>query len=45
MSMILLQVLEDFDVPEELKDMFISIPAEKFRMDLSSTEIRKSQRK
>ncbi|XP_054809720.1 uncharacterized protein LOC129311424 isoform X2 [Prosopis cineraria] len=35
------KVLEDLDVPEELKDMFISIPAEQFRMDISSTEIRK----
>ncbi|PQM34768.1 uncharacterized protein Pyn_39367 [Prunus yedoensis var. nudiflora] len=35
------KVLEDFDIPEELRDMFISIPEEKFRMDLSSTEIRK----
>ncbi|XP_008810043.1 uncharacterized protein LOC103721556 isoform X1 [Phoenix dactylifera] len=37
------KVLEDFDIPEELKDMFISIPAESFRVDLSSTEIRKSR--
>lgn len=36
-----LQVLDDLDVPEELKDVFISIPAEQFRMDISSTEIRK----
>ncbi|KAL3501773.1 hypothetical protein ACH5RR_036222 [Cinchona calisaya] len=36
------KVLEDFDMPEELKDLFISIPAETFRMDISSTEIRKS---
>lgn len=36
------KVLEDFDIPEELKDMFISIPVEKFRMDISSTELRKS---
>ncbi|ONI31495.1 hypothetical protein PRUPE_1G316800 [Prunus persica] len=35
------KVLEDFDIPEEFRDMFISIPEEKFRMDLSSTEIRK----
>lgn len=34
------QVLDDIDVPEELKDMFVSIPAEQFRMDISSTEIR-----
>lgn len=38
-----LQVLEDFDIPAELKDMFVPIPAEKFRMDISSTEIRKTQ--
>lgn len=37
------KVLEDFEIPEELKDMFISIPAEAFRMDISSTEIRKSR--
>ncbi|XP_058087804.1 uncharacterized protein LOC131234843 isoform X1 [Magnolia sinica] len=37
------KVLEDFDIPEELKDMFISIPKEAFRVDISSTEIRKSQ--
>ncbi|GMH01919.1 hypothetical protein Nepgr_003758 [Nepenthes gracilis] len=36
------KVLEDIDIPDVLKDMFISIPAEKFRMDISSTEIRKS---
>ncbi|XP_061992261.1 uncharacterized protein LOC133710254 isoform X1 [Rosa rugosa] len=35
------KVLEDFEIPEELRDMFISIPPEKFRMDISSTEIRK----
>ncbi|XP_059316893.1 uncharacterized protein LOC132067621 isoform X2 [Lycium ferocissimum] len=37
------KVLEDFDIPAELKDMFVPIPVEKFRMDISSTEIRKSQ--
>ncbi|KAF3634728.1 putative inactive leucine-rich repeat receptor-like protein kinase-like [Capsicum annuum] len=37
------KVLEDFDIPAELKDMFVPIPAEKFRMDISSTEIRKTQ--
>ncbi|PIN23710.1 hypothetical protein CDL12_03556 [Handroanthus impetiginosus] len=37
------KVLDDFDIPAELKDMFLSIPAEKFRMDISSTEIRGSQ--
>ncbi|XP_004497049.1 uncharacterized protein [Cicer arietinum] len=35
------KVLGDLNVPEELKDMFVSIPAEQFRMDISSTEIRK----
>jgi hypothetical protein len=38
-----LKVLEDLDIPRELKDMFISIPEEKFRIDISSTELRKSQ--
>ncbi|KAI3729425.1 hypothetical protein L6452_18083 [Arctium lappa] len=37
------KVLEDFDIPGELKDMFISIPVDKFRMDISSTEIRNSR--
>ncbi|VVB08011.1 unnamed protein product [Arabis nemorensis] len=37
------KVLEDLDIPEEISDMFISIPAEKFRMDISSSEIRKKQ--
>ncbi|KAJ0038503.1 hypothetical protein Pint_22089 [Pistacia integerrima] len=37
------KVLEDFDIPETLQDMFVPIPAEKFRMDISSTEIRKNQ--
>lgn len=36
------KVLEDFDIPEELRDMFISIPPERFRVDISSTEIRKN---
>ncbi|KAF5450934.1 hypothetical protein F2P56_031243 [Juglans regia] len=36
------KVLEDLDIPEELRDMFISIPEERFRMDISSSEIRKS---
>jgi len=36
------KVLEDFDIPEELRDMFISIPTERFRMDIYSTEIRKN---
>ncbi|GMI74900.1 hypothetical protein like AT2G01220 [Hibiscus trionum] len=37
------KVLEDYDIPEVLKDMFVPIPAERFRMDISSTEIRKSR--
>ncbi|KAH7658418.1 Nucleotidylyl transferase protein [Dioscorea alata] len=37
------KVLEDFDIPQELKDMFISIPEDRFRIDISSTEIRKSR--
>lgn len=37
------KVLEDFEIPVELREMFISIPTEKFRMDISSTEIRKSR--
>uniref|UniRef100_A0A1D1XTI2 Putative nicotinate-nucleotide adenylyltransferase n=1 Tax=Anthurium amnicola TaxID=1678845 RepID=A0A1D1XTI2_9ARAE len=36
------KVLEDFGIPEELKDMFVSIPQERFQMDISSTQIRKS---
>ncbi|GLU04699.1 hypothetical protein SLE2022_218350 [Rubroshorea leprosula] len=35
------KVFEDFDIPEVLRDMFISIPAETFCMDTSFTEIRK----
>lgn len=37
------QVLEDFDIPEEIKDMFVAIPEENFRVDISSTEIRRSR--
>uniref|UniRef100_A0A0E0JMQ1 Cytidyltransferase-like domain-containing protein n=1 Tax=Oryza punctata TaxID=4537 RepID=A0A0E0JMQ1_ORYPU len=37
------KVLEDLDIPGELRDMFISIPEEKFRMDISSTDLRKKQ--
>lgn len=37
------KVLEDIGIPDVLKDMFISIAADKFRMDISSTEIRKSR--
>lgn len=36
------KVLEDFEIPEDLRDMFIPIPPESFRMDISSTEIRKN---
>lgn len=36
------KVLEDINIPDVLKDMFIPIPADKFRMDVSSTEIRRS---
>lgn len=39
--MTFLQVLEDFDIPEVVRDIFVSIPVEEFRMDISSTEIRK----
>ena len=35
------QVLEDLAFPKDLMDMFISIPEEEFRVDVSSTEIRK----
>ncbi|KAI6677090.1 hypothetical protein NL676_037886 [Syzygium grande] len=37
------KVLEDFDIPDVLKDMFVSIPTKMFRMDISSTEIRRSR--
>ncbi|KAJ7943105.1 Nucleotidylyl transferase superfamily protein [Quillaja saponaria] len=37
------KVLNDFDVPGELKDMLISVPAELCRMDISSSEIRKNR--
>ncbi|GFP84685.1 hypothetical protein PHJA_000612400, partial [Phtheirospermum japonicum] len=37
------KVLDDFDIPGELRDMFVPIPPENFRMDISSTEIRESQ--
>lgn len=40
-QMTFLQVLEDFDIPEVVRDIFVSIPVEEFRMDISSTEIRK----
>ncbi|KAL5721949.1 hypothetical protein ACHQM5_005527 [Ranunculus cassubicifolius] len=35
------KVLEDLEIPAELRDLFISIPEERFRIDLSSTEIRR----
>ncbi|KAK1281143.1 hypothetical protein QJS04_geneDACA003108 [Acorus gramineus] len=35
------KVLDDFEIPEVLKGMFVSIPEESFRIDISSTEIRK----
>ncbi|KAK2635256.1 hypothetical protein Ddye_030048 [Dipteronia dyeriana] len=38
------KVLEDFVIPEVLRDMFMSIPADSFRMDISSSEIRKNHR-
>lgn len=42
-SLFILKVLEDLDIPVELREMFNSIPEEKFRMDISSTDIRKKQ--
>ncbi|GJM93509.1 hypothetical protein PR202_ga10071 [Eleusine coracana subsp. coracana] len=39
------KVLEDLDIPGELRDMFISIPEEKFRLDISSTELREKGQK
>ncbi|XP_010695917.2 uncharacterized protein LOC104908499 isoform X1 [Beta vulgaris subsp. vulgaris] len=38
------KVLEDINVPDVLKDMFIPIPSDKFRMDISSTELRRRLR-
>ncbi|KAF3781639.1 hypothetical protein EJ110_NYTH36416 [Nymphaea thermarum] len=38
------KVLEDFPMPSELKGLFVSIPEEKFRLDISSTEIREKLR-
>ncbi|CAO1947889.1 unnamed protein product [Urochloa humidicola] len=35
------KAVDDLEIPEELSGMFVSIPEEKFRMDISSTEIRK----
>eukprot|EP00252_Welwitschia_mirabilis_P024151 TRINITY_DN7052_c0_g1_i1.p1 TRINITY_DN7052_c0_g1~~TRINITY_DN7052_c0_g1_i1.p1 ORF type:complete len:389 (-),score=72.56 TRINITY_DN7052_c0_g1_i1:501-1667(-) len=34
------KVISDFDIPNELKDMFVPIPEDMFRMDISSTELR-----
>ncbi|KAL9262908.1 hypothetical protein AKJ16_DCAP04858 [Drosera capensis] len=36
------KVLDDIEIPDALKDMFIPIPAERFRVDISSTQIRRS---
>lgn len=36
------KVLSDLDVPEQLRDMFMSIPKDLFRMDISSTKIREN---
>jgi hypothetical protein len=43
-TLLVLKVLEDLDFPGELRDMFISIPEEKFRLDISSTELRNTQK-
>ncbi|XP_057810682.1 uncharacterized protein LOC131025092 [Salvia miltiorrhiza] len=37
------KVVDDLDIPAELRDLFIPIPPEKFRVDISSTQIRKAQ--
>ncbi|KAG7563795.1 Cytidyltransferase-like domain [Arabidopsis suecica] len=37
------KVLDDIEIPKEISSMFTSIPAETFRMDISSTELRKNQ--
>ncbi|KAL1205450.1 hypothetical protein V5N11_019668 [Cardamine amara subsp. amara] len=34
---------EDLGIPEEIRDMFISIPTDKFKMDISSTELRNNK--
>jgi hypothetical protein len=34
--------LEDIDLPDIYKDLFINLPQEKFRADLSSTELREN---
>ncbi|XP_078164154.1 uncharacterized protein LOC144559088 isoform X2 [Carex rostrata] len=38
------KVLGDIEIPEELRDMFISIPEDKFRVDISSTDIRQNMK-
>jgi hypothetical protein len=38
-----LQVLDDHEIPKEISTMFTSISADTFRMDISSTELRKNQ--
>ncbi|OAP02875.1 hypothetical protein AXX17_AT3G30140 [Arabidopsis thaliana] len=37
------KVLDDLEIPKDLSTMFTSIPADTFRMDISSTELRKNQ--
>ncbi|KAL4180999.1 hypothetical protein AMTRI_Chr12g235150 [Amborella trichopoda] len=37
------KVLRDFDIPNELRDLFLAIPEGEFHMDISSTETRKSR--
>ncbi len=34
--------LDNMNVPKEFEDMFISVPEDKFRIDLSSTDLRKN---
>ncbi|KAL9267152.1 hypothetical protein AKJ16_DCAP02638 [Drosera capensis] len=36
------EVLDDIEIPNALKGMFIQIPAKRFRVDISSTQIRRS---
>eukprot|EP01018_Ginkgo_biloba_P026126 Gb_33913 [translate_table: standard] len=35
------KVLADFDIPVQLRDIFLAIPEELFHMDISSTQIRR----
>jgi hypothetical protein len=37
------KVLDDHEIPKEISTMFTSISADTFRMDISSTELRKNQ--